>query len=279
MHLARTGASLKCVLLSIVLFSCCQENVTEPEKKEMPYNSRIRTVNSTPMVEKTLDLTSPADISIAAGDWARQPFRLQVDENPGWPYEEKYNPFSNFNFHKIGLFCNYKDVQVKQPHQFGLLFLTMMRAVENAAVPGTITFAANNKTITGAGTNFTVDFNTGDAVVLGNGELLGIVETVNNNTSIDLFNYPIGASPGGAYDYVAWNAEDYVVKYIYISEINKYYELIDYANPVEVPGNGTKLLLYTSFAANDTTEFLTGSVDRNHDGETAFFYTNLVIEY
>lgn len=284
MHLARTGTTLKCILLSIVLFSCCQENITELENRKMPYDAVTKRFISASLYE--VAITLPNNILIpntGALVWSvPNPLRSEFGGSyiGATYFREDLNPLSNFQIRSMGIFCNLGEyLKFVRPYVPIQIQYEQCRYGEGISSGGTVSGNANSKQITGAGTTFTADFtnNNGDVIFDSTGKYIGVVHTVANDTLLTLTNYPMYIP--SADNYIPLYRQSIEVRATEVFELNKMYPCVDYVNPADLAGDGDYVFLFTNISYPDDLELYTIDVPAGYDGELIHFHSQVELTY
>jgi hypothetical protein len=236
----------------------------------MPYNSIRKIHISQAMQENTL--VAATNISIPPLDWEDVLFDV---------YYREYNHLSNLRIHNIGIFSNFADGLVilnpETPLQVGY---TVKRMTESAVLSGTVNCTPSNKTVTGIGTVFTAEISAGDVLceeTLGKPLPIGIVDSVTNNTSLELTSYPLYISSGNPI--VKLTEDSQSTEYINVDTFNQMYRMEDYINPADLSGSGEIISIQARVDHLATLDLARDAIASDFDGDTVFFTVHADLEY
>jgi hypothetical protein len=242
----------------------------------MPYNSIKKRIISQSVYET--NLVAGTDITIPVDGFKSVLLRIPIGD---------YNHRSNIRVHNVGIFSNYADGLVfKHPYNYiaaGYRFYRM----GSSPFTGDITYDMDDKTVTGAGTSFTTEVFPNDVLIqysgsiVGNYDLsaVGVVDSITNNTALELTSYPVTPNNPAINSGVLTPLLDSQVRTIDISTLNQMYTLGDYINPIDVSGAGEYIILRSEIDIHEPLVFSRDAISADHDGETVYFEVHVDLEY
>jgi hypothetical protein len=223
-------------------------------------------------------LVAATDITIPAVSFEPVLINIPLDQ---------YNHRSNIEIRSIGLYSNFADGLVFRdpytPVAVGLKVSRMVRSVLTGDPGGGVDYTL--KTVSGSGTNFLAELAAGNIigqhpVVSGAVPFLfGIVDSVTNNTSLELTSYPLNEDGGAAIPFIKLEEESSVNFYTEVHTLNEMYSLVNYINPAELSGNGEYIIMQMYIVNRTDLVFLRDTISSDFDDDNVWFHGVAELEY
>lgn len=250
------------------------------------YPSVLRTYFTRNLFEG--NILPPADFTLVGADCLRQITDLNYSAGGGGAAQQPINPETNLYIRNAGVFSNFADGLVfKNPWQRVDLEIRVRAYTRGGNLTGTLAAAMNSKTLTGAGTAFVAEVPPGSMIEwepnVGGPREVGIVNTVTDNTHLDLNNYPLTNIANCSFRILTpVGSGSRFYQQLSLPTLNQMFYVNHFVNLTNVTRDGILLdaiLNHNAFSAVHDTVFLTKSISTDFDGDAIHFDGAVDVEF